>query len=187
MAALAGAGRCSPLGWSSSLRHTLNILLNTCQRCGNPKGIPPIIWLGGRPCMPPWGGRDLSRAHHTGHVALTAAVAWWGSWPGGLLYTKLGGGFFWSAIRMALHVRDNRVPWSHVVVEHRIRFPLHRPTHALRLVPSRARGRRRPRSRRAHVRHKQEKQVVRSHVVVATAQCSPGGPPPPARISITRR
>ena len=23
--------------------------------------------------MPPWGGRDLFRVHHTGHVALTAA------------------------------------------------------------------------------------------------------------------
>ena len=30
------------------------------------------IWLGGRPCVPPWGGRDLFRAHHAGHVALTA-------------------------------------------------------------------------------------------------------------------
>ena len=42
-------------------------------RCGNPKGIPPIIWLGGRPYMPPWGGCDPFRVHHTGHVALTAA------------------------------------------------------------------------------------------------------------------
>ena len=31
------------------------------------------MWLGGRPCLPLWGGRDPVRVHHTGRVASAAA------------------------------------------------------------------------------------------------------------------
>ena len=42
--------------------------------------------------MPPWGGRDLFRVHHTGHVALTAAGRGGGLGQVGYSILTQGGG-----------------------------------------------------------------------------------------------